>query len=134
MNKNDFLKTITITLVIPLVLCLITPYLLYVINVEIGDKVWRFEPVYMYLAFKFLIYTLISFLVYVFYTTKNNKTSRYQYMIGIVVGVLCVFIGWFINFFIFYSTENLFTLALFFTTYLFQILIFKNSKANINKD
>lgn len=95
-QNEKTMNDVVISTVIPIMLCLAIPIMLYWVNGKLQAQSQRFYYDSKIVIFKYLIYIITYTVIFVFYKLKNDEKSL-NYIIGFLVSILCVCILFIIN-------------------------------------
>ncbi len=120
-SRNDFI----VILVIPVVLCLLIPYIMYGISTKLEVYIFKIDNVkiYIYMVMKYFCYFLVAISLYTLYSLKYEQLKGlYNYLIGFIIIIFIIISICIINYKIYMSAPTEVIVSIAFFNYCFKIV------------
>lgn len=105
-EKND----IIISVIIPIVLCLVVPLILYWVNSRLLLLSQKYSYDFKLIVFKRIIYILIYIAIFIFFSLRDSKRFK-NYLIGFLLCIASIILLFIINPQIFLDDVNEFIIG-----------------------
>lgn len=124
-RRND----VIIAVIIPILLCLVIPSILYTIDSKLLISLQRYTYDSKLIVLKRILYILIYICIFIFYSLRNKEKFS-NYLVGFLLCIVCIILLFIINNQILLDEINEFTIGITMFSYFLAGLSAKRSDLN----